>query len=145
MIPWLPPPFQKKEEATIWPPTLETILQRYGIWQVTATLPFFIPFQLCIFISYYIIFLRVNIQIYNVCNYEYHTYKCLGNFKIRGKKKQDLHEPKSRELRPLFLDISGNSDSPTVLINEKLLLTLRHTCGILKSVFTTNTYLSKSL
>lgn len=68
-------------------------------------------------------------------------------FQNQGKKerilfcKQDLHEPKSRELRPLFLDISGNSDSPT----EKLLLTLRHTCGILKSVLTTNTYLSKSL
>lgn len=50
---------------------------------------------------------------------------------------ENVNQNQTEQLVPQFTVPSRNNDSPTVLINEKLLLTLRHMCGILKLDSTT--------
>lgn len=50
---------------------------------------------------------------------------------------ENVNQNQTEQLVPQFTVLSRNNDSPTVLINEKLLLTLRHMCGILKLDSTT--------
>lgn len=50
---------------------------------------------------------------------------------------KNVNQNQTEQLVPQFTVLSRNNDSPTVLINEKLLLTLRHMCGILKLDSTT--------
>lgn len=50
---------------------------------------------------------------------------------------KNVNQNQTEQFVPQFTVLSRNNDSPTVLINEKLLLTLRHMCGILKLDSTT--------
>lgn len=50
---------------------------------------------------------------------------------------KNVNQNQTEQLVPQFTVLSRNNDSPTVLINEKLLLTLRHMRGILKLDSTT--------
>lgn len=50
---------------------------------------------------------------------------------------KNVNQNQTEQLVPQFTVLSRNNDSPTVPLNEKLLLTLRHMRGILKLDSTT--------